>query len=657
MQYEYDSTGDLFNLVLVSFLLVTLTPLTYRAFRPKRPKNEATKPFPVEVRDDEARNALVKDRPAVGKSGLSAISLYNAILALAWAATGYLLYRVLTTKREETFYDPFAILGLSESATEKEIKKHYKRMSIKYHPDKVRLAVNQTVEQVQEMFVNITKAYKALTDDEIRNNYIEYGHPDGRQDTSVGIALPTWIVQGGSSLWVLGGYCALLIFGLPLLVGRWWARSSALTKDGLLTGTAETFLKAIKSRMTYEQLLATLGKAEEYKKLPVTDSDEVVELVTKIKGSRPEALSDNYTTAEVLLHAHLGRLSVPAKLVPAQTVVLKDVTNLSNGLLQVILAFGYLDTATKMMQLTACLAQGLYWDDSIILQLPYTSRETAEKWSALKRRGNIQDALETADDDRTKLLGLEQLQFAKWLQVALGAPDTEIALAQFKVEGDAGITPSALVNLVVKLRRASDKPIEASELADEEAAEGDVDALMQADDVFQETAVQDTLAWAPLLPVPRKNHFWLSMVDCKQDRVIIGPVVVEDVGDKVRTYKLQFQAPPGVGVYTFQVQLISDTYRGLDKLVHLVLNVREEKEVLGAGAGDVADDISEPDEDSVAGQMAALRGQPTKQSIDHRHTNGTTDDHEYSSSDDDDDDDDDDSDDDDSDSDSDSDDD
>lgn len=646
MQYEYDSTGDLFNLVLVTFLIFTLTPLTYRAVRPKRAKNVATQPFPVEVKDDEARNAIVQDRPATATSGLTGISLYNATLALGWAATGYLLYRVANTKREENFYNPFAILGISESATEKEIKKHYKRMSVKFHPDKVRLTANQTLEQVQEVFVNITKAYKALTDEEIRNNYIEYGHPDGRQDTSVGIALPTWIVQGGSSLWVLGGYCALLIIGLPLVVGRWWAKSSALTKDGLLTGTAETFLKAIKTRMTYSQLIAVLGTADEYKALPGIEADGFDELIERIKARKPDALSAKPTAAEVLIHAHLGRLRVPTSLVPAQTLVLKDLGTLSTGLLQVILAFGYLDTSTRMMQLSSCLAQGLYWDDPVILQLPYTSTDAAGKWAAVKRGGNIQDALETADEDRTSVLGLQKPQYAKWLQVALGAPDIDIGKAEFKVEGDAGITPSALVNLVVKLRRASEKPVTAQELADDEAAEGDVDALMRQEEVFSSSAVPDTLAWAPLLPTARKNHFWLAMVDGKQDRVIIGPVIVEDVGDKVRTYRLQFKAPHGVGVYTFQLLLISDTYRGLDKQLPLMLNVQEEAAVVtgkggvAAAAGgedgdeDDADDISEPDEDSVAGQMAALRGHPTKQSTaaaaSHKSTNGVL--HEYSSS-------------------------
>jgi hypothetical protein len=38
---------------------------------------------------------------------------------------------------EESALDPYGVLGLSSSATEKDIKKAYRQLSLKYHPDKV----------------------------------------------------------------------------------------------------------------------------------------------------------------------------------------------------------------------------------------------------------------------------------------------------------------------------------------------------------------------------------------------------------------------------------------------------------------------------------------------------------------------------------------
>ncbi len=48
-----------------------------------------------------------------------------------------------------------------QGTPEKEIKSHFKKLSRLYHPDKVRATVNQTLEEIQNHFVDITKAYKS----------------------------------------------------------------------------------------------------------------------------------------------------------------------------------------------------------------------------------------------------------------------------------------------------------------------------------------------------------------------------------------------------------------------------------------------------------------------------------------------------------------
>jgi translocation protein SEC63 len=53
-----------------------------------------------------------------------------------------------------------------------------------------------------------------LTDDEIRKNYEEYGHPDGKQSYTMGIALPKWLVEGSNSYITLSFYG--LLFGILL---------------------------------------------------------------------------------------------------------------------------------------------------------------------------------------------------------------------------------------------------------------------------------------------------------------------------------------------------------------------------------------------------------------------------------------------------------
>lgn len=132
------------------------------------------------------------------------------------------------------------------------------------HPDKVKLAVNQTIEDVSNYFVDLTKAYKALTDETVRENLRLYGNPDGKQDFKVGIALPPWIIESSNNGWVLGSY-ALLIGGvLPYFVGRWWFGSRKYTKDGVQGRTAESFFKALGEDDTITDVVRTFAQGWQF---------------------------------------------------------------------------------------------------------------------------------------------------------------------------------------------------------------------------------------------------------------------------------------------------------------------------------------------------------------------------------------------------------
>ena len=71
-----------------------------------------------------------------------------------------------------------------------------------------------------------------LTDETIRKNFELYGHPDGRQEVSMGIALPKWIVESSNNIWVLGVYGLIFGVALPAMVVsmiRFWQIHSVLT--------------------------------------------------------------------------------------------------------------------------------------------------------------------------------------------------------------------------------------------------------------------------------------------------------------------------------------------------------------------------------------------------------------------------------------------
>ncbi len=67
--------------------------------------------------------------------------------------------------------DYYEVLGLSRDAGEREIKKAYKRLAMKYHPDRT-----QGDKEKEETFKEIKEAYEVLNNDQKRAAYDQYGH-------------------------------------------------------------------------------------------------------------------------------------------------------------------------------------------------------------------------------------------------------------------------------------------------------------------------------------------------------------------------------------------------------------------------------------------------------------------------------------------------
>lgn len=67
--------------------------------------------------------------------------------------------------------DYYEVLGVDKSADERDIKKAYKRLAMKYHPDR-----NQGDKGQEEKFKEAQEAYEILMDSQKRAAYDQYGH-------------------------------------------------------------------------------------------------------------------------------------------------------------------------------------------------------------------------------------------------------------------------------------------------------------------------------------------------------------------------------------------------------------------------------------------------------------------------------------------------
>lgn len=67
--------------------------------------------------------------------------------------------------------DYYEVLGVGRDASERDIKKAYKRLAMKFHPDR-----NPGDKEAEAKFKEVKEAYEILTDDQKKAAYDQYGH-------------------------------------------------------------------------------------------------------------------------------------------------------------------------------------------------------------------------------------------------------------------------------------------------------------------------------------------------------------------------------------------------------------------------------------------------------------------------------------------------
>ena len=67
--------------------------------------------------------------------------------------------------------DYYEVLGVQKDASEKEIKKAYRRVAMKHHPDR-----NPDDKSAEEKFKEASEAYHILSDEKRKTNYDQFGH-------------------------------------------------------------------------------------------------------------------------------------------------------------------------------------------------------------------------------------------------------------------------------------------------------------------------------------------------------------------------------------------------------------------------------------------------------------------------------------------------
>ncbi|XP_052380583.1 translocation protein SEC63 homolog isoform X1 [Oncorhynchus keta] len=469
-QFQYDDSGNTFFYFLTSFVGLIVIPATYYLW----------------PRDQNAEQLRLKSLRKVHgrclwyclrlmKSQQSIIpTLKKAALLFGWAVFLLLAYKVSKLDREYQEYNPYEVLGLDQGASVSEIKKQYRLLSLKFHPDKG---------GDEDLFMRIAKAHSALTNDESRQNWETYGNPDGPKATSFGIALPAWIVDSKNSMLVLLVYGLAFMVILPVVVGTWWYRSIRYSGDQILINTTQLFMHFMYKtpNMNMKRLSMVLTAAFEFdprsnKEATIrpTDNIQVPQLIRElgninVKKKEPPFCYPYSLKARVLVLAHLARMEVSDDIEEDQRFVvrkspalLQEMVNVGCQLTMVANSRGgfhapRLVSIENCMKLTQMIVQGLQESKSPLLQLPHFEEEHLRYCVSKKYKvRSLQDLVSLKDSDRRSMLRfLGEEKYDEVMAVLASFPSItmDTKLQVLDDEDSNNITAGSIVTVTVTLTR------------------------------------------------------------------------------------------------------------------------------------------------------------------------------------------------------------
>lgn len=309
---EYDNNA--FYYFAITLLAIYLIPGVwfalseiYYAFLASSDSSSSAR---TELENQKAKK-LSKENTGIARLKKTTFLVNLAILAVAIPLFFYLIALVKNDGEVNTF-DPFQILGIDQDASLAVIKKSYRRLSLKFHPDK-----NPNNKAAEEMFVKITKAYRSLVDEEARANLAKHGNPDGKQALEVSIGLPTILLDNPKVVLVL--YLIVMVVVIPFVVKMWYDNSKQFGDKNIKYDSYSIFYENLTETHRVKNFPELVSGAAEFREInePRPEDSQKLgtlygqlindKLMSQRKSEKPVAAFE--MKGCLLLHAHVLRLT------------------------------------------------------------------------------------------------------------------------------------------------------------------------------------------------------------------------------------------------------------------------------------------------------------------------------------------------------------
>lgn len=521
-------------------------------------------------------------------------------------------------------FKPYEILEVEPDADEAVLKKAYRKLSLKWHPDKNL----DNKEEAETEFIKVSKAYKMLTDPALKEKF-EMGGSNSEQQASVTIGLPSYLTKKENSLKVLLIYFLFMIMLPPVCVFLWWRRASEFHETGALRDSIGLYFHYITEQLHAKYLVEILAASAEYKNVGEGNQSMRAEadaarkklfMAVKedmVKQKFPAANNEQFAYIErgsVLLHAYLMRKEIPEILQGDLKVLLKDAHRLLGVMYDVAMGKQFFKPANGCIELMQNLTQAMWFNENPLHQIPFLS----SKEIRMSQRKN----LHTLDRFKTATMEKKQKVFStpdenQWVEierVANELPDMQLDY-NCVCEDEEGIYENDIVKLTVTLTRLAPGQLDENgavmRLAGDEVDVGGDDGstfedVGEADDSLVHKGEDDDkeeseidrkerqlleslpvaaakasrfkegdgkLVHAPFFPFPHHER-WVVML-MEKTKKSVRPLAVQRVPRFADTSSVDMHIRVGQkGIYSYEIHAKCDSYVGCDVAVPFKITVK-----------------------------------------------------------------------------------
>lgn len=161
-EYNYDD-GQFYPIFILVLAAILTLPATYSTLKPSKDLENRAPRIRSDYKPENADIVEGLKKKQKRKERKVKRMLFSAV---GWGLMAWMIWLIIiTTRTTPQIWDPYSVLGVSRSVNETELKIHYRNLSLYYHPDKVKPdpSKNLTIDDINEHWVELTKAYKALT--------------------------------------------------------------------------------------------------------------------------------------------------------------------------------------------------------------------------------------------------------------------------------------------------------------------------------------------------------------------------------------------------------------------------------------------------------------------------------------------------------------